>query len=128
MKDTPKFDKPNPALPQGIEDAIRFRAQEIFIRTGRKPGQDTENWFQAEQEILSELAARKARRTAIVINVKGVQYVGEYEAWASGGYTPGEFAPRDPVPVRFEGNKMFVERPNGRELETTIVGKLGQVF
>jgi Protein of unknown function (DUF2934) len=128
MKDDPKSEKPHPALFPEIEDTIRFRAEEIFIRSGRKPGQDTENWFQAEQEVLTEFAGRKARRTAIVISVKGVQYVGEYEAWASGGYSPGEFGPRDPVPVRFEGNKMFVKRPNGRELETTIVGELDRVF
>ena len=41
---------------------------------------------------------------------------------AADGYTPGEFAPGDPIPVRLEGDKMYVKRPNGKELETTIVG------
>jgi len=29
------------------------------------------------------------------------------------------------VPVRFHGDKMFVKRPNGKILETTIVNKIG---
>jgi len=55
--------------------------------------------------------------------------VGEYEPGSAAGYTPGEFGPADPIPVRFHGDRMFVKRPNGRELETIIVkrdaGKVG---
>jgi hypothetical protein len=36
-----------------------------------------------------------------------------------------EFGKGKVVPVRFAGNKMFVKRPNGKELETTIVKKIG---
>jgi hypothetical protein len=43
---------------------------------------------------------------------------------SSDGYLPGEFDSGVAVPVRFEGDKMFVERPNGKVLETTIVKKL----
>ncbi len=37
---------------------------------------------------------------------------------------PGEFDPGAPVPVRLEGDRMFVQRPNGKELETRIVQKI----
>lgn len=119
---------PTPSLDQ--HEAIRRRAEEIYIRSGRIPGRDLENWAQAEQEILQEsaqlqAAVNPARRTAIVVKVNGVQYVGEYTADSCDGYTPGEFAKGVPVPVRFHGDKMFVKRPNGKELETTIVNKIG---
>jgi len=107
-----------------LHEAIRRRAEEIYIRNGRLPGRDTENWAQAEQEILSE-AAGGVRRKAVVVRVNGVQYFGEYQPEACDGYQPGEFGNGNVVPVRFEGNKMFVKRPNGKELETTIVKRIG---
>lgn len=54
----------------------------------------------------------------------GVQYVGEYAPELCDGYRPGEFGSGESVSVRFEGGKMFVRRPDGRELETTIVRKM----
>ena len=36
----------------------------------------------------------------------------------SDGYIPGEFGSGAAVSVRFEGDKMFVRRKNGKELET----------
>lgn len=104
-----------------LHDAIRRRAEEIYVRNGKIAGRDVQNWIQAEQEILSEAAERSSRRTAVVVNVEGVRYVGEYEAESAAGYTPGEFAAGDPVPVRFEGGHMYIKRPNGRELKTTLV-------
>ena len=108
-----------------LQDAIRRRAEEIYIRNGRIPGRDVQNWVQAEQEILREAAEQPSRRTAVVIKVNGTQYVGEYTAESAEGYTPGEFASGDPVPVRFEGDHMFVQLPNGRELKTTLVKQAG---
>lgn len=113
-----------PAAHADLHEAIRRRAEEIYIRNGKIPGRDLENWAQAEKEIMSE-AASPARRTAVVVRVNGVQYLGEYDPALSDGYTPGEFAKGAPVPVRFDGDKMFVKRPNGKELETTIVKTLG---
>jgi DUF2934 family protein len=113
---------PKPAPPSDLHEAIRRRAEEIYRRNGI-PGRDAENWAQAEQEILRDLAA-VTRRTAIVVNVNDVQYVGEYNSNSSDGYLPGEFVPGAPIPVRFDGDKMFVTRPNGKELETTVVNKL----
>ena len=116
---------PWPAPAPDQHEAIRRRAEEIYIRNGRIPGRDLENWAQAEQEILRESAEPPARRTAIIVKVSGVEYVGEYIAESSDGYHPGEFGPGASVPVRFQGDKMFVKRPNGKILETTIVKKIG---
>jgi len=104
-----------------MHEAIRRRAEEIYIRSGKIPGHDVENWKQAEEEILREAGERSRRRTAVVVKVNGMRYVGEYTLDSAAGYKPGEFAAGDPVSVRFDHNKMFVKRRNGRELETTIV-------
>ena len=104
-----------------LHGAIRRRAEEIYVRNGKISGNDVQNWIQAEQEILREAAERSSRRTAVVVNVNGARYVGEYSTESAAGYTPGEFAAGDPVPVRFEGECMYVKRPNGRELKTTLV-------
>jgi hypothetical protein len=103
---------------------IRRRAEEIYERNGRVEGRDIENWNQAEREIRRELE-RGNRRAAVVVRIDGVQYVGEYRPEAADGYAPGEIGSGAPVPVRFEGEKMFVTRPNGKELETRIVQKVG---
>jgi hypothetical protein len=107
-----------------MQEAIRRRAEEIYIRSGRIPGRDLDNWTQAENEILRETGSL-ARRTGIVVAVDGVQYVGEYGSESCGGYKPGEFSAGEDIFVRFEGQKMFLKRPNGSELETTIVHKIG---
>src|SRR5437868_1955181 len=105
-----------------IHEAIRRRAEEIYIRSGRIGGRDLENWAQAEAEILQE---NGRSRRAIVVGVDGVQYVGEYSVEDSQGYRPGEFQLGEDMAVRLEGDKMFVRRRNGTELETTIVRKIG---
>jgi hypothetical protein len=106
-----------------LHEAIRQRAEEIYLRGGRIPGRDLENWTRAEQEIRREKEG-PGRRTAVVIRVRGVQYVGEYKRESCDGYQPGEFSAGIPVPVRFSGRRMFVRRPNGKELETVIVEKI----
>ena len=113
---------PWPTTPAELHEAIRRRAEEVYFRNGCAPGRDLENWSQAEREILAESAQP---RKAILVKVDGIQYVGEYTPATANGYAPGEFAPGDRFLVRFEGDKMFVQRPNGRELETTIVQKMG---
>ena len=123
MKAVAKPPHPWPAPQREQREAIRRRAEEIYIRNGKIPGHDLDNWAQAEQEILGAAAARLVSRTAIVVRVNGAEYVGEYIPAASGGYSPGEFGPGAPVPVRFHGDKMLVQRPNGKVLETTIVRK-----
>lgn len=118
MNAVPKTPRPTPPPDH---EAIRRRAEEIYNRNGRIPGRDVENWAQAEQEILREAAEPPARRTAIVVRVNGAEYVGEYDPASSDGYQPGEFGAGVSVPVRFQADKMYVRRPNGKILETTIV-------
>ena len=36
---------------QLTEDTIRKRAYEIYVRRGRKPGRDVQNWLEAEQDL-----------------------------------------------------------------------------
>jgi hypothetical protein len=116
---------PNPRpRPADQHEAIRKRAEEIYIRNGRIPGRDTENWAQAEKEILRESAEPPIRR-AIVVRVRGTQYIGQYNPESSDGYVAGEFGARASIPVRFHGNKMFVKRPNGKVLETIVVNRIG---
>jgi hypothetical protein len=107
-----------------MQEAIRRRATELYHHGGAQDGHDTENWFQAEAEILRESATHLARR-AVVVNVEGVVYTGEYDSTVADGYTPGEWKPGDPVPVRLAGDKLYLRRPNGRELQTTIVKRIG---
>jgi DUF2934 family protein len=123
-KPSPDTQGSRPVSAESLHEAICRRAEEIYIRNGRIPGRDLENWSQAEQEIWRE-AEHSARRVAVVIEVDGVRYVGEYPPEACDGYRPGEFGPGADVAVRFEEEKMFVKRSNGKELETTIVKKSG---
>jgi hypothetical protein len=116
--------KPEAPRPTGLNEAIRRRAREIYEKSGNIAGRDLENWIQAEAEILSQ-QGRVGRKSAVVVRVEGVQYIGEYQPASADGYTPGEFAKGDPVPVRFDGNQMFVKRPNGKELVTRIVSHVG---
>jgi Protein of unknown function (DUF2934) len=116
--------QPAPSSSSELQKAIRLRAQQIYERGGRIPGHDIDHWRQAQAEILREYSTRGARK-AIVINVEGVVYTGEYEAASAGGYKPGEWHAGDPVPVRFLENKMYIRRRNGKELETSIVKRIG---
>ena len=112
------------APPPDLHERIRLRAEEIYFRHGQIQGRDAENWRQAEEEIQREIENSR-RRTAIIVNVNGVQYVGEYRRDLSDGYAPGEFDPGASVPIRLEGDRMLVLRPNGKVLETTIFQKIG---
>jgi len=107
-----------------MQEAIRRRATELYQQGGAVEGRDYENWYQAEAEILRESAPYLVRR-AVVVNVEGVVYTGEYDSTAAEGYTPGEWKPGDPVPVRLAGDKLYLRRPNGQELQTTIVKRIG---
>lgn len=59
-----------------LHELLRRRAEEIYIRSGRIPAHDVQNWTQAEEEIQTEFE-RASHRTAIIVRVSGVQYVGE---------------------------------------------------
>ena len=105
-------------------EAIRRRATELYQLSGGIDGRDVENWCQAEAEVLRE-SGELALRRAVVINLGGVVYTGEYDSVSAEDYTPGEWKAGDPVPVRLAGDKLYLRRPNGRELQTTIVKRIG---
>jgi hypothetical protein len=115
-------DSPTSVFAADLHEATRRRAEEIYVQSGRIPGRDVENWTQAEREI-RERAERGNRCAAIIVRVNGAQYVGEYYPDLADGYVPGEIGIGSSVSVRLKGDKMYVKRPNGRELETTIVRK-----
>ena len=107
-----------------LQNAVRKRASDLYWQSGGIEGHDLENWRQAEAEILRETDAPLSR-PAVVINVEGVVYTGEYDLFAAGGYMPGEWKAGDRVVVRLEGDQLFLRRPNGLELETRIVKRIG---
>jgi hypothetical protein len=107
-----------------LQEPIRRRATELYQRGGALKGHDIENWYQAEAEILRESASHLTRR-AVIVNIQGVVYTGEYESASADGCTPAEWQPGDPVPVRLAGDKLYLRRPNGGELETTIIKRIG---
>jgi hypothetical protein len=104
-----------------LHETIRHRAEEIYRRNGNLHGCDLANWAQAEAELLGDSVGPRLPTTAIVVKVNGIQYVGEYDPESSLGYLPGEFQTGALIPVRFQGDKMYIQRANGVELETTIV-------
>jgi len=106
-----------------MQEAIRRRATELYQRSGAV-GHDVQNWCQAEAEILRETAAH-ITHPAVVINLEGVVYTGEYDLAAADGYMPGEWKPGDRIPVRLDGDRLFLRRPNGRELQTNVVKRIG---
>jgi hypothetical protein len=116
-------DLPTPVFAADLHEAIRRRAEEIYIQSGKIPGHDLENWTKAEHEILEQAASRRSY-PAIVFRVNGVQYVGQYSPESSDGYVPGEFGVGAPVTVRLQGEKMYVRRMNGKELVTRIVQRI----
>ena len=118
------FTSDKPLSETNLHEAVRRRAEEIYIRNGRLPGRDVENWTHAELEIRRE-AGKSTRRTAIIVKVNGMQYVGEYCAETADGYAPGEFTPGCSVVVRLDGKTMLVKRPNGKVLRTEVVQKIG---
>ncbi|HKS75601.1 MAG TPA: DUF2934 domain-containing protein [Terriglobales bacterium] len=103
-----------------LQDAIRRRAQQLYEQRGCTPGHEVQDWLQAEAEILKQSNPDPAY---VKIRLNGVTYTGEYDRNHSDGYTPGEFRPGSPIEIRVASDKMFVKRPNGKELETRIIRK-----
>jgi hypothetical protein len=107
-----------------MQEAIRRRATELYRLKGEAEGHDVENWCQAEAEILRETAAH-IPHPAVVVNLEGVVYTGEYDVAAADGYLPGEWKPGDRVVARLQGDRLYLRRPNGRELQTNVVKRIG---
>lgn len=103
------------------EDAIRRRAQQMYELRGRIPGHEVEDWLRAEAELRLESGAPESAH--VIIKLDGVAYTGEYDPANCDGYCPGELAPGARIRIRLIKDKMFIQRPNGKELETTIVNQ-----
>jgi hypothetical protein len=109
-----------------MQEAIEYRARELYQSGGRVPGHDLENWCQAEAEIVRQFSLRPVSRAAVVVNVDGVLYTAEYESALKGNYAAGEWKAGDPVPVRISDKKLFLRRRNGQYLETIIMKRDGR--
>ena len=108
-----------------FDAAIRRRATELFRESGRLVGRDAENWYRAEAEILRESGTHLIRRRRGRRMSKALSTPGSTNRTSADGYTPGEWNPGDPVQVRVAGDKLFLRRPDGRELQTSIVKRIG---
>ena len=107
-----------------MQEAIRRRATELYQHGGAIEGHDSENWYQAEAEILRESSTHSVRR-AVVVNVQGVVYTGEYEPTSAEGYTPGEWKSRRSRPGSPRRRQTLPPPPQRQELQTTIVKRIG---
>jgi hypothetical protein len=108
---------------QRREDISQSNIQ-VYEISGQADGRNAENCYRGEAEVLRESTLQSLRR-AIVVNIEGVVYTGEYDCGLADGYLPGEWKAGDPIAVRVEGDKLYLRRPNGREMETTIVKRIG---
>ena len=119
-----KTDAVLPGAEAELRDAIVRRARELWEQRGRVDGHAEEDWLQAEAEV------RRERETAvrpclayIVVRAGKCTYTGEYDLARCDTYKPGDLARGAELTVRFEGEKMHIRLPNGRELETRVVKK-----
>jgi len=89
MTPVPKSPNPPAAATSAVHEAIRRRAEEIYVRNGKIPGRDLENWAQAEREILREAAPPRTActRTLIVLRRPARTWRGDSvtRRWAGSG-------------------------------------------
>jgi hypothetical protein len=72
-------------------------------------------------------AAPAERKTAMIaVRVGAFVYTGEYNTSNDAGYIAGDLHKGQPIEIRFDQEKMYIELPDGRELETKIVRKVEQ--
>lgn len=50
----------------GIENDIKTRAFDLFVKRGEIHGNDQEDWFQAEMEIRSQNGKKKSNKRSII--------------------------------------------------------------
>jgi Protein of unknown function (DUF2934) len=61
---SPATQKPRTATQQPTQEQIALRAYHIYLKRGGAPGNEFEDWMQAERELLGEIG--KPRRKATV--------------------------------------------------------------
>lgn len=105
-----------------VEEAIRRRAEQLYVQRGKVPGHEIQDWLQAEAEVTGKIA-QPGKSAFVIIRFQGATYTGEYDVRSCADYRHGEFCPGSPVEISFNGDKMYLKRPNGKELETRVVKK-----
>jgi hypothetical protein len=105
-----------------LRELIARRARELWEQRGRADGHAEEDWLQAETEVLQARQREAASKTCfIVVKFAGSVYTAAYDTEHCEGYRPGELRKGTPVPVRLADDKIYIKRPNGKELEATIL-------
>jgi len=70
------------------------------------------------------VVSRNQTAVSYVVELDGIVYVGERVERGKGVAASGaEWIIGEPIEVRFEKDKMYLARPNGKELETKVVKK-----
>ncbi len=95
-----------------------------WMSENRLPGAGQHVEMLSEAEMIREFTTQSGCGE-IVVNVEGVVYTGEYEFMTAFDYAPGEWPTGTSTPVRFVEGKLFLRRPNGCELQTMIVKRIG---
>ena len=114
--------KPWPNSLQDLQQAIRRRAEEIYIRNGKIPGRDMDNWAQAEQEIRRESAPRNSQDRDRASGERQRNTSANTMSQSSDGYCPGRVRPgRIRSRSASTATRCSCKRANGKVLETTIV-------
>lgn len=105
-----------------LHEAVTRRAHELWELHGKVDGHAEEDWAQAEAEVRSARHTEPRSGAAfVVVKVGEFTYTGEYDRQRASFYHPGDLGRGTPVPVRFEGDRMYLKLSGGRELETRII-------
>src|SRR5262245_23455709 len=50
---------------ESLRRRVQERAYELFVRRGRGPGHDVQDWLEAEKQVLGEIASRAGSGSAL---------------------------------------------------------------
>lgn len=66
-------------------------------------------------------ALRAQGTFCFAVELQGIAYLSRREAYWRWSYEPTDFVVGDPVEVRINGNTLFLKKPHGGELKTSII-------
>ena len=58
------------------------------------------------------------------VKLKGIVYVARYTSSLFKSYRPADLIVGDPIEVRFKKKKMYIKRPDGKEMKSKIVKRV----
>lgn len=58
------------------------------------------------------------------VEIEDMVYVGSYWPRTCWSYSPTDFVVNDPVQVKVDGKHMYIKRPGGKELKTTLIQRI----